>query len=441
MFEKFFWISFAVFTLTLNHALSGPDLCKNPKIDSIVWVERNEMWFFTSGGYYYYIKDGIMPPPKSEAKPLPSGFKVGEAAVLRETEVVCGKEKTDAMGKNEVLIYLVEMVGDSNKIHIFDTRVDESKRWITGSIPLEFNNDHSVGQAKVDKTKSIDAMVSRGSQLYLIQGSNYAGIDLTPLCADTNSFANSLDVHSITEFGTNNAIDAMTITTDNKKALMFAKEQFWYVKLNDPKSGSLAGIKDNIGQQIDTDFLKCGPGGQPETNDTSITNGPQQTEASQPTQDRGLLSTGSSGGGEKSSATFIILGVVAAVIVVIVISLIAVIAIRKKKSGADSEADGMAAGAAEVSAGATGKDSIDGKVGGSKVGSKVDSKVGSKVGSQVSPSKTGSKMLSSLGGTSPSKMSVRSMMSTAPKGMESKSSPKSAVDKQSSAVKSSIYKK
>jgi hypothetical protein len=386
------------------------------------------MWFFTSGGYYYYIKDEIMPPPKSEAKPLPSGFKVGEAAFLRETELVCGKGKTDAMGENEVLIYLVEMVGDSNKIHIFDTRVDESKRWITGSNPLEFDNDHSVGQAKVDKTKPIDAMVSRGSELYLIQGSNYAGIDLTPLCADTNSFANSLDLHSITEFGTNNAIDAMTITTDNKKALMFAKEQFWYIKLNDPKTGSLAGIKDNVGQQIDTDFLKCGPGGQPETNDTSITNGSQPKEASQPTQEPSLLSTGPSGGEEKSSAVFIILGVVAAVIVVIVIALIAVIAMHKKKSGANSEADGMVA---KVSAGAAGKSSIDGKVGGSKVGSKVDSKVGSKVGSQVSPSKTDSKIPSSLGGTSPSKMSVRSMMSTAPKGMESKSS----------AVKSSISKK
>jgi hypothetical protein len=110
---------------------------------------------------------------------------------------------------------------------------------------------------------------------------------------------------------------------------------------------------------------------------------------------------------------------------------------RKKKSGADSEADGMAAGSAEVSVGAVRKSSIDGKVGGSKVGSKVDSKVGS----QVSPSKTGSKMTapSSLGGTSPSKMSVLSMMSTAPKGMESKSSPKSTVDKQSSAVKSSNF--
>ncbi len=77
---------------------------------------------------------------------------------------------------------------------------------------------------------------------------------------------------------------------------------------------------------------------------------------------------------------------------------VVVIAMRKNKSGADSEADGMAAGSA-------GKSSIDGKVSGSKVGS------------QVSPSKTGSKMTapSSLGGTSPSKMSVLSMMSTAPK--------------------------
>jgi hypothetical protein len=40
---------------------------------------------------------------------------------------------------------------------------------------------------------------------------------------------------------------------------------------------------------------------------------------------------------------------------------------HKKKSGADSEADGMAAGSAEVSVGAVGKSSIDSKVGGSKI--------------------------------------------------------------------------
>jgi sensor histidine kinase regulating citrate/malate metabolism len=67
---------------------------------------------------------------------------------------------------------------------------------------------------------------------------------------------------------------------------------------------------------------------------------------------------------EKSSALWIILGVVAAVIVVIVIALIAVIAMRKTKSSADLEADGMALSGAGIGAD---KSSIDGKVGGSKM--------------------------------------------------------------------------
>ncbi len=95
-----------------------------------------------------------MPPLKSDAKPLPSGFKVGEAAVFRETELVCNKGKTEDIEKDEVLIYLVEKICDRNRIHIYDTRInDQNKRWTTGSEPLDFNNDHSVGQAKIDKIK------------------------------------------------------------------------------------------------------------------------------------------------------------------------------------------------------------------------------------------------------------------------------------------------
>jgi hypothetical protein len=436
MFGKFFWYCLVLFSLIPIDVFCGPDLCENPKIDSIVWIDRNKMWFFTSGGYYYYVKEGVMPPPKSDAKPLPSGFKVGEAAVLRETELICNKGKTEAMKKDEVLIYLVEKMGDRNRIHIYDTRInDENKRWTTGSDPLDFNNDHSVGQAKIDKTKPIDAMVSRGSQLYLIQGFNYAGVDLSKLCVNTDDYANAFDFHNITDFQTVYSVDAMTIK-ENGKAYMFIKDEFWIIKLDDSKPELLTGTKDNSAQQIATDFFKCGPGGQSETNDTISSNGSEPPTDSppipEPSKSAGVESKGSSSGEEKGSGIWIIGLIVAIVVVVIVIALIAVIAMRKKKSGAESEADGMAAGAA-------GKNSIDGKVGGSKVESKVDSKVGS----QVSPSKTGSKMTapSSLGGTSPSKMSVRSMMSTAPKGMESKSSPKSAVDKQSSAVKSSMSKK
>jgi hypothetical protein len=95
---------------------------------------------------------GIMPSPKSEAKPLPSGFKVGEAAALRDIGLVCREGKTDAIELNEVLIHLVEMIGNSNKTHIFDTRESENKRWTTGSNPLDFDNDHSTGTYRQKET-------------------------------------------------------------------------------------------------------------------------------------------------------------------------------------------------------------------------------------------------------------------------------------------------
>jgi hypothetical protein len=54
-------------------------------------------------------------------------------------------------------------------------------------------------------------MLSRSSELYLIQGSYYSGIHSSPLCANTNNFANAFDFHPITEFGTVYSVEAMTI--------------------------------------------------------------------------------------------------------------------------------------------------------------------------------------------------------------------------------------
>ncbi len=86
----------------------------------------------------------------------------------------------------------------------------------------------------------------------------------------------------------------------------------------------------------------------------------------------------------------------------------------------------MAVGGAEVGTGLVAKSLTDGKV-----------------GSKVSPSKTGSQMPapSSTGCLSSSKMSMRSIASTAPKAKESKSSPKTGIEKKSSPVKPSTSKK
>jgi hypothetical protein len=181
-----------------------------------------------------------MPPLKSDAKPLPSGFKVGEEA-LRETELVCNKGKTEDIEKNEILIYLVEKICDKNRIHIYDTRInDQNKRWATDSEPLDYNNDHSVGQANMDNIKPM--LWFPEPELYLIQGFNYSGINLSKLCVNTDDYANAFDFYNITDFQTVYLVDSMAIK-ENGKVYLFIKNEFWIIKLDDPKPDYLLVLK------------------------------------------------------------------------------------------------------------------------------------------------------------------------------------------------------
>jgi hypothetical protein len=79
------------------------------------------------------------------------------------------------------------------------------------------------------------------------------------------------------------------------------------------------------------------------------------------------LSTGTEGkitsDDKKGHTIRIIVGIIAVVVVVVVIASIAFITMGEKKSSADSEADGMAVGGAEVGTGLFAKSLTDGKVG------------------------------------------------------------------------------
>jgi hypothetical protein len=405
MFRKSIWICVALVLSTLNDVLSQPDLCQNPKIDSITYIENNNMWFFTSGGYYWVIKDSEnLLPKKENAKKLPQGFKVGDAAVYRNTLTVCGTQTQNI--QREIEILLVEKQGSANNVIVYDLREDKWKP------PTVLANDRILGQAQIDKIQTIDAMfVREKAEIYLVQGKSYAAVDYMKLCSNPSDYATAFEKSSINDFNFNNHIDAMT-KIKNNNLLLFSGSTYLELRIIYPQKtpGKINAVRigSNVAKSIANEFFKCNVTESGPTPGVVVPTPEPPTDNPEPSKDTGLQTTSSSPGEEKSGVIFIILGVVAAVVVVIVIALIVVIAMCKKKSGADSEADGMAASGAEVSAGAAGKSSIDGKVGGSKVGSKVDSKVGS----QVSPSKTGSKMTapSSLGGTSPSKMSVRSMM-------------------------------
>ncbi len=48
MFSKLFWICVAFVLTTPNYVLSQLDLCQNPKLDSITYNDKENMYFFTS---------------------------------------------------------------------------------------------------------------------------------------------------------------------------------------------------------------------------------------------------------------------------------------------------------------------------------------------------------------------------------------------------------
>ncbi len=50
-------LSIALFVQIIGLVLSEPNLCSNPKIDSIAFIKGLNQYFFTSGGYYWLLKD------------------------------------------------------------------------------------------------------------------------------------------------------------------------------------------------------------------------------------------------------------------------------------------------------------------------------------------------------------------------------------------------
>ena len=91
--------------------LSEPDLCQNPKLDSIAYVSGKFMWFFTSGGYYWYIKESDF-PPRSPSGKLPDGFTRGDAVFYSDWIKVCesspnSRQPKYRVRKNDQLIIFI----------------------------------------------------------------------------------------------------------------------------------------------------------------------------------------------------------------------------------------------------------------------------------------------------------------------------------------------
>jgi hypothetical protein len=406
MFKKSFWIFVALFLCFFGDVLSQPNLCKNPKIDSIVWEGKDKMWFFTSGGYYYYIKsDQKTPPTKDQANPLPHGFKVGEAAYLRDEEIACGRTKTDAM-KGEKEILLIENMGGANKIIIFDTKTLKWKDDV-----LDLSNDRSLGSINLEKGQTIDAIFSFSrAEVYAVQGFYYAGIDYTKVCKNKDDYAISFGRQNKSDLDTVSNIVAMTMTTATNLMMIDSEDNYWNIDLKGVTDtpGKLKGSKNPNYKSIAKDFFRCT--GTEDTNET-----PDDSKTT-PTAGGNKKTTEESTNKEKGSGVWIILLIV--VVVIIAIALITVFVMCKKKSSADLRP--------EVSKGA---DSDAGVSTGAVEKSSSDAKVGSKVNSQGSQSKVSSKTAvpPSLRGMSTSKMPMRSITSTAPKGMESKSGSKNDI--------------
>jgi hypothetical protein len=300
-------------------------------------------------------------------------------------------------------------MGGSNKIIIFDTKTFKWKDDV-----LDLSNDRSLGSINLEKGQAIDAIFAFSrAEVYAVQGSYYAGIDYTKVCKNKNDYAIAFGRQNKSDLDTVSNIVAMTMTTATNLMMIDSEDNYWNIDLKGVTDtpGKLKGSKNPNYESIAKDFFQCT--GTEDTNET-----PDDSKTTPTAEEGNKETTEESTNKEKGSGVWIILVIVVAVVAVIAIALIAVFVMRKKKSSADlgPEVSKGADSAAGVGTGAAEKNSSD-------------AKVSSKVNSQVSQSKVGSKAAvpSSLGGMSPSKMSMRSKASTAPKGMESKSGAKSGI--------------
>ena len=196
----------------LRAVYCGPDLCENKAIvDSIVSVKN--MWFFTSGGHYWWIKQKDF-PPRSPGKPLPSGFKKGEAAFYWNSLDACASVQSSGPKLEGQDIFVTEMVSGQNKYLKFNTKTGE---WHNDGKAVPYYEEKALKAVEVEWTKPIDSMfVYKMDKLVTFQeNKSYSVIELKNLCLGPDRDAVVKNRHKIQDFDIINPPDAMTAVPRN----------------------------------------------------------------------------------------------------------------------------------------------------------------------------------------------------------------------------------
>jgi len=335
----FQYSSFLLFLFSTDMVLSQPDLCQNPKIDSIEWISDQKMYFFTSGGYYWIIKYNELPPSRSKGKPLPGGFKKGESAVYLNTLIDC-KSSMAANKHSEQQIYVSEMTPKGHELIIYDIR---DNKW--SATPESFSNNKIISPAGVSVRRKLDAMFIRhpSSELFVIQGNRYAGVNYLKLCHDKNAFTTAVGAHNLTELHIKDQLDASTLVGDT--LYLFFGDQYWTYKTDGSTLvGQVRGNKIPIPLSIKTDFFKylkdCSNS---ETVEPSSLQSELTSHSFQPTDIKGVTDDSNSGKGEaaqnksesEGNSILAIIGIVILLIIISAFGLLIVLAVFRESKPKD----------------------------------------------------------------------------------------------------------
>ena len=91
------------------------------KIDSIAYISDEKKYFFTSGGHYWLLDENEEIPTMVFGRPLPGGFKIGQAALYLDSSKGCAEKST----KRRREIHLFEKKGNGSQAMILD--IDANK--------------------------------------------------------------------------------------------------------------------------------------------------------------------------------------------------------------------------------------------------------------------------------------------------------------------------
>jgi len=319
-----------VFTLRIaDLVISQPDLCQNPRLDSIAYIADKKMYFFTSGGYYWLLKDNEFPPTQDKAKPLPNGFKTGEAAIYMNTMKTCALSPNPNRPQ-EHEVYVMEKTADGNKFMIYDVR---SQTW---KQPENYEANHYISKARIDWNLPIDAMFEYNPrEIYVVQAAKYAAIQYVNVCNNPDNYADPYEVFSTDHFGTRN-ISAMTLVEPNT-LYMFFGDLFWPIIIlpRESANGKIVGRKQSS-RSLKTEFFKftevCQTpigGSAADTSpkiDESVATVDGRENTSEPSE-----SSGSSGG----SGALVIFVIVVIVVVLTIVGVVVFLLMGKKKTESD----------------------------------------------------------------------------------------------------------